>query len=126
MQGLCHFLQVSSVDCSASNFQWAVSSGADRCIKVWDLSMGFCVGSIICRSSCNSVRFTKDDNTICSGHFDGTLRFWDRRSCKVASEVAGLHTQQICSIQVGSRNGTFLSTIVRCILYTMYICTFAL
>lgn len=102
------FLQVSSVDCSPSNSLRAVSSGTDRCIKVWDLNKGFCVRTIICHSSCNSVRCTRDEHIICSGHFDGTLRFWDIRSGKMANEVTGLHTQQICSIQIGTRNGVFI------------------
>lgn len=104
--------QVSSVDCSPSNSLRAVSSGTDRCIKVWDLNKGFCVRTIICHSSCNSVRCTRDEHIICSGHFDGTLRFWDIRSGKMANEVTGLHTQQICSIQVGIRNGVFSSSAV--------------
>ena len=103
-------LQVSSVDCSPSNSLRAVSSGTDRCIKVWDLNKGFCVRTIICHSSCNSVRCTRDEHIICSGHFDGTLRFWDIRSGKMANEVTGLHTQQICSIQIGTRNGVFVSS----------------
>lgn len=30
--------------------QKAVSSGVDRCIKIWDLSRGFCKHSIMCVS----------------------------------------------------------------------------
>ena len=40
-----------------------------------------------------------------SGHFDGTLRFWDLRSAKLANEVTGLHTQQITSVSIGIRSG---------------------
>ncbi|KAL3161687.1 hypothetical protein ABBQ38_008786 [Trebouxia sp. C0009 RCD-2024] len=104
-----HTGKVSSVDCSPSNSLRAVSSGTDRCIKLWDLNRGFCTKTIICHSSCNSVRCTRDEHIICSGHFDGTLRFWDTRSGRMANEVTGLHTQQICSIQIGTRNGTVLS-----------------
>ena len=98
-------LQVSSVDCSRSTPTRAISSGTDRCIKVWDLHKGFCTRTIICHSSCNSVRCTRDEHIICSGHFDGTLRFWDLRSGKMANEVTGLHTQQICSVQIGTKSG---------------------
>lgn len=98
-------LQVSSVDCSRSTATRAVSSGTDRCIKVWDLHKGFCTRTVICHSSCNSVRCTRDEHIICSGHFDGTLRFWDLRNGKMANEVTGLHTQQICSVQIGTQSG---------------------
>ncbi len=43
---------------------------------------------------------------VVSGHFDGTLRFWDLRSARLANEVTGLHTQQITSVAVGLRTGT--------------------
>ncbi len=98
-------VQVSSVDCSPSSSLRAVSSGTDRTIKVWDLNKGYCLRTIMCHSSCNSVRCTRDEHLICSGHFDGTLRFWDIRSGKMANEVTGLHTQQICSVQIGTRDG---------------------
>ena len=42
---------------------------------------------------------------VVSGHFDGTLRFWDLRSARLANEVTGLHTQQITSVAVGLRTG---------------------
>lgn len=98
-------VQVSSVDCSPSSSLRAVSSGTDRTIKVWDLNKGYCLRTIMCHSSCNSVRCTRDEHLICSGHFDGTLRFWDIRTGKMANEVTGLHTQQICSVQIGTRDG---------------------
>ncbi|DBA79590.1 TPA: hypothetical protein ACH3X1_008277 [Trebouxia sp. C0004] len=100
-----HTGKVSSVDCSPSSSLRAVSSGTDRTIKVWDLNKGYCLRTIMCHSSCNSVRCTRDEHLICSGHFDGTLRFWDIRSGNMANEVTGLHTQQICSVQIGARDG---------------------
>lgn len=104
-------LQVSSVDCSPSSSLRAVSSGTDRTIKVWDLNKGYCLRTIMCHSSCNSVRCTRDEHIICSGHFDGTLRFWDIRNGKMANEVTGLHTQQICSVQTGIRDGKTISAV---------------
>ena len=93
------------MDCSPSDAHRAVSSGAERCIKVWDLARGFCLRNIMVMSLCNSVRLSFDGSVICSGHYDGTLRFWDMRSYKQANEVTGLHTQQICSLQLGRRTG---------------------
>lgn len=73
--------------------------------KVWGLDRGFCTSTIMCHSSCNSVALTADGTTIASGHFDGTLRFWDLRSGRLAHEVAGLHSQQITSVAAGLCTG---------------------
>ncbi len=72
---------------------------------MWDLARGFCQRSLVCHSSVNSVRVSLDGSLAVSGHFDGTLRFWDLRSARVANEVAGLHTQQITSVAVGLATG---------------------
>lgn len=74
-------------------------------VQVWDLARGFCQRSLVCHSSVNSVRVSLDGSMAVSGHFDGTLRFWDLRAGKVANEVAGLHTQQITSVAVGLAAG---------------------
>ena len=73
---------------------------------MWDLARGFCQRSLVCHSSVNSVRVSLDGGLAVSGHFDGTLRFWDLRTGKVANEVAGLHTQQITSVAVGLAAGS--------------------
>lgn len=75
------------------------------CEQVWDLARGYCLNTHICHSSINSVRTAMDATMIVSGHFDGTLRFWDLRSGKLSNEVTGLHTQQITSVAVGNRSG---------------------
>ena len=72
---------------------------------MWDLSRGFQVNTFLQPSSVNAVRLTMDGTMAVSGHFDGTLRFWDLRSAKLANEVTGLHTQQITSVSIGIRSG---------------------
>ena len=72
---------------------------------MWDLGRGFCTNTLPCHSSVNAVRATADGTMVVSGHFDGTLRFWDLRSARLANEVTGLHTQQITSVAVGLRSG---------------------
>lgn len=54
-----------------------------------------------CASSCHSLTLTLDGALIASGHFDGSLRFWDMRSGRLAREVKQLHDQQICSVAGG-------------------------
>ena len=70
---------------------------------MWGLENGYCVRTLMCPSSCQSLTVTADGALIASGHFDGTLRFWDLRSGKQEHEVAGLHSQQITSVAMGSR-----------------------
>ena len=76
-----------------------------RGCQVWDLGRGFCAATLMCHSSINSVRCSADGTAVVSGHFDGTLRFWDLRSGKLANEITGLHTQQITSVAIGLRTG---------------------
>ena len=46
-----------------------------------------------------------DGGLIASGHFDGSLRFWDMRTGRLARELKQLHDQQICSVAVGLLGG---------------------
>lgn len=72
-------------------------------LQVWGLERGYCLRTLMCHSSCNSLALTGDGSLVASGHFDGTLRFWDMRTGKQSHEVAGLHSQQITSVTVGLR-----------------------
>ena len=58
-----------------------------------------------CASSCHSLTLTLDGGLIASGHFDGSLRFWDMRSGRLAREVKQLHDHQICSVAAGLLGG---------------------
>lgn len=73
--------------------------------QVWGLTDGLHRRSMMCPSSCNSLAITTDGSLVASGHFDGTLRFWDLRTGRVAHEVAGLHSPHggITSVDTGSR-----------------------
>lgn len=97
-------MQVNSVDCNPAEANAAVSAGADRNVKLWDLHRGFCTAQKSWPSMVNSLRYTHGGALVASGHFDGTLRFWDFRMKKLTHEVTGLHTQ-ICSVAVGRRTG---------------------
>lgn len=76
-----------------------------RCVKLWDLNRGFSSHMKVWPSTVNSLRYTLDGTLVASGHYDGTLRFWDFRMQRLANEVAGLHTTQICSVCVGRQSG---------------------
>lgn len=46
---------------------------------------------------------------LASGHMNGSLCFWDKRSNKSIHEITGLHTQQIVSLAMGGRTGFHLN-----------------
>mmetsp|Transcript_23823 Transcript_23823/g.52035 ORF Transcript_23823/g.52035 Transcript_23823/m.52035 type:complete len:196 (-) Transcript_23823:188-775(-) len=78
----------------------AVSCAADRTIKVWDLTKGYCIRTMMCHSTCNTVCLVADGNMICSGHFDGTVRFWDVQKGELERELPGVHAQQVTSLSL--------------------------
>jgi len=86
----------------------AASVANDRCIKVWDLTKGFCTKSVVFSSTCNAVCFT-GDGLICSGHFDGSLRFWDARQGDAAHEVHAVHQQQVTSVSLSPLGNQILT-----------------
>jgi len=71
---------------------------------VWDLNTGFCASTLLCASKCNSVTVGNASDLLCSGHFDGGVRFWDPRSGAVAHEIAALHPQSQITAVVSSPN----------------------
>ena len=71
--------------------------------QLWGLERGYCLRTLMCHSSCQSLALSADGAQLASGHFDGALRFWDVRSGRLAHEVAGLHSQQITSVALGLR-----------------------
>lgn len=88
-------------------------------VQVWGLEKGYCTRTLMSPSSCNSLAITADGSLIASGHFDGALRFWDVRSGRQAHEVAGLHSQQITSVEMGASGGLVLTcgkdNLLRCV-----------
>ena len=69
--------------------QGAVSAGTDRCLKEWDLQVGYCSRTFSCHSS--TLALASHHGGVASGHFDGGLRLWDMR--------AGGQTHQSAAIE---------------------------
>uniref|UniRef100_A0A6M2F644 Uncharacterized protein n=1 Tax=Populus davidiana TaxID=266767 RepID=A0A6M2F644_9ROSI len=113
-----HTDKVCAVDVSKISTRHVVSAAYDRTIKVWDLQKGFCTNTIIFPSNCNSLCFSMDGQTICSGHVDGNLRLWDIQTGKLLSEVAA-HSLAVTSISV-SRNGNVVLTSGRDNLHNLF------
>ncbi|XP_015882420.1 autophagy-related protein 16 isoform X2 [Ziziphus jujuba] len=103
-----HKDKVCAVDVSRVSSRHVVSAAYDRSIKVWDLQKGYCINTIIFYSHCNTLCFSMDGRTICSGHADGNLRLWDIQTGKLLSEVAA-HSSAVTSISL-SRNGNAVLT----------------
>ncbi|KAL3571187.1 hypothetical protein D5086_028436 [Populus alba] len=113
-----HADKVCAVDVSKISTRHVVSAAYDRTIKVWDLQKGFCTNTIIFHSNCNSLCFSMDGQTICSGHVDGNLRLWDIQTGKLLSEVAA-HSLAVTSISA-SRNGSVVLTSGRDNLHNLF------
>ncbi|KAJ0972810.1 hypothetical protein J5N97_020769 [Dioscorea zingiberensis] len=103
-----HTDKVCAVDTNKISNQNLVSTAYDHTIKIWNLQKGYCINTIISQSNCNSLSYSIDGLTICSGHIDGNLRLWEGNSGKLISEVAA-HSQAISSICV-SRCGNLVLT----------------
>lgn len=57
--------------------QTLVSGGRDDTIKIWHLSTGKVVNTLICNSTwINSVSFSPEGYTLASGHYDKTIKIW--------------------------------------------------
>lgn len=113
-----HIDKVCAVDVSKFSSRHVVSAAYDRTIKVWDLQKGYCTNTIIFHSNCNSLSFSMDGLTICSGHVDGNLRLWDVQTGKLMSEVAA-HSQAVTSVSL-SRNGNMILTSGRDNLHNLF------
>ncbi|MCD9643066.1 hypothetical protein HAX54_030183 [Datura stramonium] len=113
-----HIDKVCAVDVSKFSSRHVVSAAYDRTIKVWDLQKGYCTNTIIFHSNCNSLSFSMDGLTICSGHVDGNLRLWDAQTGKLLSEVAA-HSQAVTSVSL-SRNGNMILTSGRDNLHNLF------
>ncbi|KAK4350607.1 hypothetical protein RND71_029920 [Anisodus tanguticus] len=113
-----HIDKVCAVDVSKFSSRHVVSAAYDRTIKVWDLQKGYCTNTIIFHSNCNSLSFSMDGLTICSGHVDGNLRLWDIQTGKLLSEVAA-HSQAVTSVSL-SRNGNMILTSGRDNLHNLF------
>ncbi|CAL9131881.1 unnamed protein product [Musa textilis] len=113
-----HTDKVCAVDASKVSSRNLLSAAYDHTMKVWDLVKGYCTNTIIFQSNCNSLSYTMDGLTFCSGHVDGNLRIWDSRMGKVVGEVAA-HSQAVTSIYV-SQSGNLLLTSGRDNLHNLF------
>ncbi|KAM7471232.1 hypothetical protein LguiA_009415 [Lonicera macranthoides] len=113
-----HVDKVCAVDVSKFSSRHVASAAYDRTIKIWDLQKGYCTNTIIFHSNCNSLSFSVDGLTICSGHVDGNLRLWDIQTGKLLSEVAA-HSLAVTSISL-SRNGNVMLTSGRDNLHNLF------
>ncbi|KAM7479821.1 hypothetical protein LguiA_028034 [Lonicera macranthoides] len=104
-----HIDKVSAVDVNRFSSRHVASAAYDRTIKIWDLQRGYCSNTIIFHSNCNTLCFSVDGLTICSGHNDGNLRLWDIQTGKLVSEVAA-HSSTITSISLSSDGNTILTS----------------
>eukprot|EP00164_Ancoracysta_twista_P003071 GFYU01004095.1.p1 GENE.GFYU01004095.1~~GFYU01004095.1.p1 ORF type:complete len:558 (+),score=175.92 GFYU01004095.1:142-1815(+) len=89
-----------------------MTGSSDRTIKVWDLMTGYCLQTTFCISCCNSLAVSLDNQLMCSGHFDCTVRLWTASKGEEVQTLSNLHTQQVTNVRF-SPDGTYLLTASR-------------
>jgi autophagy-related protein 16-1 len=77
-----------------------VTGSHDRTIKVWDLAKGYCIRTIFCYSSCNSVCLNPEASMIVSGHVDTTVRVWDMKNGDCVFDLSGVHSGQVTGVSM--------------------------
>lgn len=97
-----HRDKVTHVACVGHDTSRAVSAGADRCLKVWDLGSGYCRQTFLCHSTCLGVAADPSGQVVVSGHFDGALRMWDARSGKQERDLEAVHGAGVPVVAVGA------------------------
>ncbi|KAF0691903.1 Aste57867_16942 [Aphanomyces stellatus] len=85
-----------------------LTGGADRSIRVWDVTSGRNLKTFSCRSTCNDLAVAVGGQ-IASAHQDGAVRFWDARTKNPVHELNDLHADQITSVSF-TRDGTKVLT----------------
>lgn len=92
-----HADRVSSV-CFVKDMTRIVSGSHDRSIKIWDVAKGCISKTIMCGSSCNSVKVTGDKTRIISGHYDGSVKVYSTKTGELIRAFKDLHEASITSV----------------------------
>mmetsp|Transcript_28287 Transcript_28287/g.43512 ORF Transcript_28287/g.43512 Transcript_28287/m.43512 type:complete len:386 (-) Transcript_28287:614-1771(-) len=89
-----------------------LTGSADRSLKVWDIARNTYRQTTTFRhsSSCNCIDTGLDAATAVSGHMDGGVRFWDHRTGDRVLDMAGLHMDEVTSVQFHPLNTTQILT----------------
>ena len=68
----------------------AISGGMDNAIKIWDMTNGECINTLIGHSQpVGRVRFNHDDTLILSGSIDRTIKLWNSHTGKCIQTFTG-------------------------------------
>jgi len=76
----------------------AISVSHDRSVKYWDLNhAGRCVHTFLTTSMINDVAVSRDGMLACTGHYDGSVRWFDPRT-KQEVEKLDVHENHVSSV----------------------------
>ena len=98
---------------ASRNGAWLASGCAGGRIQLWDLRSGTRLWTRDTHSLVESLSFSPDDQAIVSGHFDGMVHWWDRKTgelifedqTRTKSSVSAVYSPNFSRVAVGGRMG---------------------
>jgi autophagy-related protein 16 len=88
----CQFFNSKSMVASRQ----AVTGGADRCLKLWDVDKGFCTKTMLSHSGVLDISLSPEDSYLASAHFDGHLRLWSPRTAEMLNDITISERELVC------------------------------
>ena len=65
-----------------------VSCSLDCAIKIWNLTKGICIQTLLGHSSnVTSIRVNGQNNTLASVSYDGTIKIWNLKTCECVETI---------------------------------------
>jgi WD40 repeat protein len=103
-----HKLSVTSLACTFDQPQMLVSGSRDNFVKLWDMTIGKCIGSCeISRNLSTGMKWIKNEWSLVQSSEDKTLRVWDVRTCTVVQRSQARRHILLCC-DASSSNGNHL------------------
>lgn len=86
-----------------------VTGSADRTIKIWDVNKGNIIKTVMCGSSCTSLKVAKDNLRIISAHTDRSVKIFSLKTGEQIASFKDIHDSAITSIDLTEDNNLILT-----------------
>eukprot|EP01038_Epipyxis_sp_PR26KG_P006200 gene6200-8538_t len=92
-------LAVECVGFSRSDLRWVASGGADKTLKIWDMTTGGCRCTCMHEGSVVSLKWHPNSASVYTASLDNIVRLWDARNGTLLVSLTG-HTDLVTSIAI--------------------------